>query len=252
MRIYLIRHGQSEGNLDYAANAGLISENKVPDPKLTEKGHKQARLLGEHMAHPEGELIHPPWLNEDDRQPSSYGITHVYCSLMLRAVQTASYIADACNAPLTAHMDIFELEGIYNYNDKGEKIGLPGADKAFFEQNYPQLKLPAEMNPDGWYNRPFETYDMFFERTKTIFPAFEDMHGGTDDCIAIVSHGDTIDQLINELSGAPRREENYSNHWVANWAFHNTSVTRIDYVEGARTVVYTNQIRHLPPGLVSW
>ena len=68
----------------------------------------------------------------------------------------------------------------------------------------------------------------------------------------MVVHGDFIDQFINELMGAPRHHHNYSNDWVANWTFHNTSISRIDFVNGSNTVVYLNRIDHLPAELISW
>jgi broad specificity phosphatase PhoE len=93
---------------------------------------------------------------------------------------------------------------------------------------------------------------MFLQRSKKIVLDFMRRHAGTDDCVAMVSHGNLIDQFVNELTGARREPDNYDNHWVANWAFHNTSITRIDFVSGSRAIVYTNQLQHLPPELVSW
>ena len=74
----------------------------------------------------------------------------------------------------------------------------------------------------------------------------------TDETIALVAHGDFIDQFVNELMGVDRHQHNYDNHWVANWTFHNTSISRIDYVNGAHNVVYLNKIDHLGPELVTW
>lgn len=249
MRIYLIRHGQSAGNVNYFKPD---EKSCSADPELTDKGHQQAKLLGEHLSHPQGEPVRYPWLEPEERVPVGYGITHVYCSLMIRSILTAQYIAEACRLPLVAHLELFEMEGMYDYDDDGNRIGEPGPGKDYFTEIFPNLQLPKNMNPDGWYDRPFETDEMFLERTKAIMPEFEERHGGTDDCIAIVIHGDLIDQLINELTGATRHSDNYDNHWVANWAFHNTSVTRIDYVNESRAVVYTNQFQHLPPELLTW
>ena len=49
-----------------------------------------------------------------------------------------------------------------------------------------------------------------------------------------------------------RKQENYDNPWVANWVFHNTSISRIDFESGAHNVVYLNKIDHLAPQLVTW
>jgi broad specificity phosphatase PhoE len=74
----------------------------------------------------------------------------------------------------------------------------------------------------------------------------------SDESIALVAHGDFIDQFVNELMGVVRHQPNYDNHWVANWAFHNTSISRIDFVNGSHNVVYMNRIDHLPNELVTW
>ena len=73
-----------------------------------------------------------------------------------------------------------------------------------------------------------------------------------DENVALVAHGDFIDQFINELMDVDRHAHNYANHWVANWAFHNTSISRIDFVDGAHNVIYLNRIDHLPTELITW
>lgn len=248
MRFYLIRHGQSDGNVNYY---NTDKSSRVPDPELTEMGHRQARLLAKHMADPKGEPLQPPWLAKEGGQ-QGFGLTHVYCSLMTRSILTAQYIAKACGLPLFAHADIFEKDGIYEIAADGTKIGISGPDRNYFSERFPDLELPASLGNGGWYNRPFETEEMFLQRSKQIVLDFVGRHADTDDCVAMVIHGDLIDQLVNELTGAVRHSDNYDNHWVANWAFHNTSITRIDFVSGSRAIVYTNQLQHLPPELVTW
>ena len=49
-----------------------------------------------------------------------------------------------------------------------------------------------------------------------------------------------------------RHRHNYDAHWSANWTFHNTSISRIDFVDSAHNVVYLNKIDHLTPELVTW
>jgi len=255
MRVYLIRHGQSAGNANYLDNVGDPSrgpEHHKPDPELTDVGHQQAKLLGEHLSHPEGEPVRYPWLREEERIPVGFGITHVYCSLMLRSIQTAQYVAESCGLPLVAHTDLFEKDGLCDYDQDGNLVGIPGLSKDYIAERFPDLQLPEDMNPDGWHDRPFETDDMFLERIKGLMPSFEERHGGTDDCIALVTHGDTMDQIVNELTGAARHSVHYGSHWCANWVFLNTSVTRIDYVGGTRAIVYTNQTQHLPSELITW
>jgi hypothetical protein len=52
--------------------------------------------------------------------------------------------------------------------------------------------------------------------------------------------------------GVHRKPENYKTHWVSNWVFHNTSISRLDIVNESRNVVYLNRIDHLPAEMVTW
>jgi len=249
MKLYLIRHGESANNAAMA-NPGETA-GRVPDPELTDTGHQQAQLLADHLVGTPGDPHHHPQVaREEGRQ--GFGLTHVYCSLMTRSILTAQYIARACNLSLLAHADIFEKEGIFEKAADGTKTGMPGPDRSYFTERFPDLELPEELGHGGWYNRPVETEGVFLERTRQVAQDFEQRHAGTDDCVAMVIHADLIDQLVNELAGVKRHVENYANHWVANWAMHNTSITRIDFTEGARVVVYTNRLQHLPHDMVTW
>jgi 2,3-bisphosphoglycerate-dependent phosphoglycerate mutase len=249
VKLYLIRHAESVNNVIYTTTGS--SKGTVPDPEITEPGHQQARLLAKHLADPRAAAQHHPWMAGEDGD-QGFGLTHLYCSLMTRSILTAQYIAEACGLPLTAHADIFEKGGIYERHDDGTKTGLPGPDRRDFNERFPDLQLPAALGDGGWYDRPPETEEQFLQRSKHVVADIERRHADTGDCVAMVVHGDLLDQLINELVGARRHPENYSNHWVANWACHNTSITRVDYVSGSRMVVYTNRLQHLPPELVTW
>jgi len=248
MRLYLIRHGQSANNAADEAGDRLA---RVPDPELTDIGHRQAQLLAEHLAAPEGDpLRHPKTTAETGR--TGHGLTHIYCSLMTRSILTADYIARAFGLPLVADADIFENQGMYELAPDGSKTGVPGPGRPYFEERFPDLVLPETVGDSGWYDRPHETEDVFLDRTRKVARDMEARHGGTDDHVALVIHGDLIDQLLNEFTGVARRPENYETEWVANWAFHNTSVTRIDVNRGSRVVVYTNRAQHLPGDLITW
>ena len=188
----------------------------------------------------------------DPGSPQGYGLTHLYCSMMTRSILTARYVAEACRLPLVAHPDLFERGGIYETSDDGANVGLPGPGRSYFQSLCADLHLPDNLDEEGWYNRPFETEEMFVERTREVVRDIEQRHADTDDSVGLVIHGDLIDQMINELMDTRRHPKNYDSPWVANWAFHNTSITRVDCVSGARSVVFTNRIEHLSAEMVSW
>ena len=246
-KLYLIRHAQSANNVLW--NGSDQVEGRTSDPEITELGHRQAETLGIHLAHPESEPRQHPFNTVKDTR---FGLTHVYCSLMSRSILTAEYIARACNLDLQALPDIFERHGIYDIDQNGAQQGIPGQGRDYFEDRFPKLRLPDDMNSDGWWNRPAESDDDFFERMESVVTKIRQQLAYNDDCIAMVAHGDFIDQFVNQLMGVARHQHNYDNHWVANWTFHNTSISRFDFVNGAHNVVYLNRIDHLPGEMVSW
>ena len=246
-RLYLIRHAQSTNNETWDGTP--FHPGRSPDPDITATGHRQAQSLAEHLAHPASEPRQLPFFPVDE---SGFGLTHVYCSLMTRSIATAEYVAGACGLALEALPEIYEQHGIYEADRGGERRGLPGPGREYFEQRFPALKLPDGLNGAGWWSRPYEDEGSFVERVRRVVADTRARLDGSDERVAMVSHGDFIDQFVNELMGVDRHAHNYRRHWVANWTLHNTSITRIDFVDGAHNVVYINRIDHLPGELVTW
>jgi len=114
------------------------------------------------------------------------------------------------------------------------------------------LNLPDEFNDAGWWSRPAEDEAMFLERMQTVVDEVKQRLTQSEENVAMVAHGDFIDQFVKQLMGVERHQHNYDNHWVANWTFHNTSISRVDFVDGSHNVVYMNRIDHLPNELVTW
>jgi 2,3-bisphosphoglycerate-dependent phosphoglycerate mutase len=247
MRLYLIRHAESANNAIYSSQGNY--SQRSPDPEITDVGHRQAELLAQHLADPAGEPRQHPFYPSGGPH---YGLTHLYCSLMTRAMLTAGYVARACAIPVVAHPDMFERGGIYQLNSAGQAVGLPGPARTYFSEHFPHHILPEQLDARGWYNRPAESDDAFLSRVRAVVGDIRRQHEQTDDVVALVVHGDFIDQFVNELMGVRRKPENYHGHWEANWAFHNTSVSRIDFVNGAHSVVYLNRLDHLPAPLITW
>ncbi len=247
MKLYLVRHAQSENNLAWRGSDHF--DGRIADPEITETGHRQAQELGQHLAHPVGEPRQYPYSEE---KSTHYGLTHIYCSLMTRSILTAQYIAGACDLELQALPDIFEKNGIYEFDEEGNMRGLPGHGLSYFTNRFPGVSLPADLPEEGWWDRPAETHDHFQGRVQSVVENVRTRHAHTDDCIAMVVHGDFMDQFINELMEVPRHEHNYKSDWVANWAFRNPPISRIDFVRGSHNVVYLNRIDHLPAELITW
>ncbi len=246
-RLYLIRHAQSANNETW--DGSDFHAGRHPDPEITAVGHRQAEKLGQHLAQPQAEPRQHPFAQVGERH---YGLTHVYCSLMTRSILTAEYIAAACGLELHALADIFERYGIYEFDPERRRVGLPGPGRGYFEQRFPGLGLPAAVDETGWWNRPAEAEDEFVERVRRVVAGIRERCARSEERLALVAHREFIDQFINELMGVERHAHNYANHWEANWTFHNTSISRIDFVDGSHHVVYLNRIDHLPAKLVTW
>ena len=246
-RLYLIRHAQSANNEIW--DGSDYSAHRTPDPELTELGHQQAQVLAEHLSNPEQEPRQHPYKSSSQR---GFALTHLYCSLMTRSILTGQYIAKACSLPLTAHMDYFEKDGIYEIDSQGNFVGQPGENLDYFASRFPQLVLPDTLSSNGWWDRPVETEQQFLKRIKTVVTDLKCTLTDDSKNIGLIAHGDFIDQFLNELMGIRRHNENYNSDWCANWVFHNTALTRIDFINDSFNVVYTNRIDHLPSKLVTW
>jgi len=162
MELYFIRHGQSQNNANW--NNPDYKEN--PDPALTENGHEQARIMAEFLKKNQAITNDQNW-NIQNRY--GFGLTHMYTSMMERAVYTAVPSAQALQIPLLAWKEIHEEGGIFSRGDKENLSGLPGRPRSFFAQNFPILTLPDDLDETGWWNRPFEAKEERQPRADRVF-----------------------------------------------------------------------------------
>lgn len=168
MRLYLIRHGQTDWNV-----AGRIQGST--DIPLNDTGRKQAACLAEGM----------------ERRP----VTQVFSSTLSRAYETAAAIGKSQNVPVYG---LSELEEV-NY---GEWEGLTMAE---IEERYPKeleqwYLSPVEVAPAGG-----ETQTQVYDRCRRAMARILDQAKGD---VAIVSHGATVVFLLEYmLEGTGRSEE---------------------------------------------
>ncbi|NKB61682.1 MAG: hypothetical protein GKR95_13095 [Gammaproteobacteria bacterium] len=247
MKLYLIRHAQSANNAIFSGNEH--EGGRTPDPEITNIGHEQSKRLAQFLTTVGNEpRQHPYALNES----ANFNLTHIYCSLMTRSILTASYIAQSCALTLEARDDVFERKGLYEIGSNGEEVGVSGPGRSYFENRFPELMLPRWIGEKGWWNRPMENDEQFIQRTKTSINKIIEEHRLMEANVAVIVHGDYIDQCINAILGVQRKPQNYASHWEANWVSHNTSVTRIDIEDHSSNIIYLNRIDHLTPELITW
>ncbi|MEW5719039.1 MAG: phosphoglycerate mutase family protein, partial [Chloroflexota bacterium] len=82
MQFYFVRHGQSANNLLYDTTGA--SDGRSEDPALTALGRRQAEILARFMKQNDAAFR----LSFDRQNLGGFGITHLYTSLMVRAVAT--------------------------------------------------------------------------------------------------------------------------------------------------------------------
>ena len=150
MQLYLIRHGQSTNNARWETQEGYETY-RTADPTLTEKGIRQAELLADFLA------ISKPGEEDFWRDPQNrlgFGLTHIYCSLMQRAIHTGSIIANRLGLPLVALPEAHEVGGIYlesMVNDVIEISWEHGVNPEFISTHYPDLTLAKPIDEKGWW-----------------------------------------------------------------------------------------------------
>ena len=246
MHLYIIRHAQSANNELYATTGG--SKGRQADPPLTELGHRQAQVLARALAaRPDGTALNRYALRHDR---GGYELTHLYSSLMVRAIVTGGYIAAATGLPLQAWPEIHERGGLYDEApETGEANLVAGAGRSFFAAEYPQLILPDTLGEEGWWNRPRELPEQWLPRAEAVWQELLARHGGTDDRVGIVTHGGFFQSLMSALVGrdAPTVRPHLSAWW---FSISNASITHL-VIEERVSVRYVNKVDHLPDELLT-
>ena len=239
MQFYFIRHGQSENNALWRHSTDYVKVRNE-DPGLTEVGRQQAEFLAQFLQDTTA-AIH----DRDHQNIAGFGITHLYSSLMLRAVATGTIIAKTLDLPLVAWEDLHERGGIYLEDEQtGEYIGQPGKNRAYFETHYPDFVLPDSLGEAGWWNRPFEEPEQRLTRVKRFWRDLLERHGRTDDRVAVISHGGFHHDLLTAILNLPETE----GHW---FALNNAAMTRLDFNNDRIGLIYLNRVDFLPKELIT-
>ena len=202
MQFYFIRHGQSTNNRLWLETGS--SNGRSEDPELTETGYKQAHALAGFLSQATQVADKK---GRNTQNVDGFGFTHLYTSLMIRAVATGTAVAEALNVPLFAWEDLHERGGIFLHDElTGKPIGQSGKNRAYFKERYPDLVLPGTLGDGGWWNRPFEEPEQRSARTHRFVRVLTERHGQTEDRVAVISHGGFFVDLIGTLLALPNRD----------------------------------------------
>jgi 2,3-bisphosphoglycerate-dependent phosphoglycerate mutase len=246
MQLYFIRHGQSANNALWTVTGE--SGGRSYDPELTETGQSQASLVAQFLRQGDPALASR---GTDPQNLTGFTITHVYCSLMVRAASTGHAIAEALDLPLYAWEEIHEAGGLYLDDEAtGAQVGQIGHDRAYFQARYPRLVLPDKVDESGWWNRPYEQLEDRLPRAQRFLSQLRLRHSGTDHHVAIVSHGEFYNWFLGALLNLPVS----NGMW---FVLNNVAITRIDFDKDSAThaenlrLVYMNRVDFLPRNMVT-
>lgn len=153
MDLFLVRHGQ----------CGTSSV----DSELTPLGEQQARLTGQRLA--------------------TQGVTHLLSSPLLRALGTASIIAEELHElPIEVWLDLREGLSTMLYRASGREE---------LQERFPRAVLPQEIADDGW-DHGNDTYESLFARCEAVLQRLKERFS-EQDRVVVVSHGGTINYLLH-------------------------------------------------------
>jgi broad specificity phosphatase PhoE len=225
MRIFLIRHAQSFNNL-------VGPSERTHEPWITELGFKQVESLGRYLAarlNP-----HAARLRSDFANQRGYYFTRLFTSPMYRSLQTAQYLADSLRLIPEVWADIHEDGGIWL---EGSPRFLSGMSSKEIMQLFPHCILDKRITENGWWNREKEGEDEAYGRALRVAQQLM-LHSKSNEQIILVTHSGFLDKLIKALLRQPPTNEILH-------ITQNTSITRLDFIEGQIRFCYLNKTDHL-------
>lgn len=248
MQIYFIRHAQSINN----AHWGDETYQESNDPELTKLAHSQVEYLASFLGENQKLDERITW-NPQNRY--GFGLTHIYTSLMVRAVGTAMPVAQALGLNLVAWPEIHETGGIFSRIPEDEMLGLPGKPRSFFESKFPNLEIPDWLDETGWWqSRSFEEHSQRQPRAEKVWAEILSQHadreGKPEHRVALVSHGGFFMHLLTTaLKIEMRRIEEFDHEYW--FLMNNCGITRLDVTNDRVLVMYVNRTDFLPSDLIT-
>lgn len=242
MQLFLIRHGQSANNVTWGQANHL--DSRVPDPPLTEVGRRQAEILAHFLANHGGSAAD---ITYDHQNVGGFSITHIFCSLMERAVTTGEILSQRLGLPLVAWPDIHECGGIFSQDkENGECTGVEGPGREYFNTHHPELVLPQSIGSKGWWDRPYEELSDLPTRARRVRDDLIHVHGGSTHRVALITHVCFSHFFLSDLLNVPVNKE--PTPW---FHLNNTGISHISFDESRLRVNYLNRVDFLPADLIT-
>lgn len=206
MRLLLIRHGQSQANLD-----GIIQGDDDP---LTELGRRQADIVGRHLA-------------------ETRDIDHLYASPLARARETALIISRHIDRAPVFEPGLAEIHA-------GSAAGMTWEE---WTETYPEvaarIRTRARSLDDRWEGG--ESGHEFMARVLGAFDRIVEQHRATRETVAVVSHGGALAWIASKLHGDPADVWPFDRAVFGNCSISELTVDQ----HGTHTIGAWNQLDHL-------
>lgn len=213
MRLFLIRHAESENN-------ARPEHERVEDPELTERGHRQARYLA-------------AWAGE-------LQIDFLLTSPFTRTLQTARYLADALRREVEIGDDLFERGGCY----RGwglEIAGGRGCNREEILNQLPTALIPDSITDAGWWNgRNPETEAEAIARARRVTARWIERYGDSEANVVAIIHADFKRHLLVEMLREHADADRFG-------PLCNAGVSLIEYRDCRWQMHWLNSVGHLPP-----
>ena len=222
MEFYLIRHGQSVNN----ASPDALE----PDPALTHLGEQQAHHVGKALR---------------EKQ-----IHRLYCSPMLRALQTAEIIGRTLSLPPHVYVGLHEWDGIWEASVGRYGATLPGLTRTQMREICPNVVKPDDVTDEGWLFSEWENVELMLQRafhdSKTFIRQAEAIHDESDERVAVVSHGGFLATMICAFFDLTPNDD------PDHFAHRNGAISKIRKTGERTQLRYLHRISHLPQKMLTW
>ena len=216
MKLYIIRHAQSENN-------ARPDHERVEDPGLTEVGIQQANRLAE-------------W-------SKSLQLTRLFCSPFLRTLLTTSPIAEATGLSPEVRVDLHEFGGCMSGPTIETMVGRPGMTRQQIVDRFPNYEISdaEEIDENGWWkSKPFETVQQVQNRASRLLQRTIADFAETDERVAYVMHADFKVTFLEMLS---ERTLQFP---------YNTSVSELTIDSAGKSLDDYNGVAHLTGELLTY
>ena len=244
MDLFLIRHGQSFNN---SLEASDETEKRVADPELTEKGRKQAQAVAACFA--DGGHLDGP-----ERTGGGSRLDFLYCSAMIRALQTAVPIGESLGLSPEIWIDVHEVGGLWLEQEDGSIRHVSGLGRGEMGERFPRCVPSDGVRGGGWWRGGLEPQEARDGRAASVAAALKDR--AAERCrIGVVSHGGFMSKLVSALAkptGGDWRWDPDANDGGAYFEHANTAITRIELTpEDRLSIRYLNRTHHISQELYS-